>query len=358
MSILPPPHPAAWTEALRPALDEAVAAAVAAESPFPNDIAAHIVGGHFEGPPHNEIIGPVSPRGAPNGLVLKRGKVVARWGDTRQQDMTFSVAKSYLSLLAGLAVGDGLIRDLDAPVSDSVDDPAFASERNRLVTWRMLLSQTSEWEGTLFGKADAIDRGRDLAAEGRDKAMARPLKAPGTYWEYNDVRVNALSLGLLHLFRKPLPQVFAERIMNPIGASRDWRWEGYRTSWIEIDGQKMQSVSGGGHWGGGLVIHAEDQARIGLLMAGDGAWDGRRLLPAGWVRASLTPVELNASYGLLWWLNGAGRYPSLPRSSYFALGAGGNVTWVEPELDVVAVFRWLAPAQMDAVLAKFLPGLA
>lgn len=358
MTILPPPHPAPWPETPFDAQQEAIAAAKAAESPFPHDLAAHIARGYFEPPPHNEILGPVSPRGAPNGLVLKAGAVVARWGDTRQADMTFSVAKSYLSILAGLAHGDGLVPDLDAPVSASVDDPAFSSRHNRQVTWRMLLSQTSEWEGTLFGKADAIDRGRDLAAEGREKAMSRPLEAPGTYWEYNDVRVNALSLALLHRFRRPLPEIFAERVMAPIGASRDWRWDGYRTSWVGIDGRKIQSVSGGGHWGGGIVIHAEDQARIGLLMAADGVWEGKRLLPEGWVAASTTPVALNPSYGLLWWLNGAARYPSLPRTSYFALGAGGNVTWIDPALDLVAVFRWLDPARMDAVLARFLPALA
>ena len=87
--------------------------------PGRSDIRAHIEAGFFEGPPDNAILGPVAPRGAPNGLVLRRGRLVAQWGDTRQVDMTFSVAKSYLAILAGLAVGDGLIPDLDAPVRDT-----------------------------------------------------------------------------------------------------------------------------------------------------------------------------------------------------------------------------------------------
>ena len=78
--------------------------------------ALHIEGGFFEPPPHNEILGPIRARGAPNGLILRRGELVASWGDTRQVDFTFSVAKSYLSLLAGIAVADGLIADLDEPV--------------------------------------------------------------------------------------------------------------------------------------------------------------------------------------------------------------------------------------------------
>ena len=76
--------------------------------------------GFFEPPPHNEVLGPIRPRGGPNGLILRGGSVVARWGDTRQVDFTFSVAKSYLSLLAGIAVADGLIVELDEPVARTV----------------------------------------------------------------------------------------------------------------------------------------------------------------------------------------------------------------------------------------------
>src|SRR5689334_25246907 len=84
------------------ALAEAVRFAQAHESPWPRDIRAHLEAGFFEPAPDNAIIGPVAPRGGPNGLILRDGQVAARWGDTRQVDMTFSVAKSYLAILAGL----------------------------------------------------------------------------------------------------------------------------------------------------------------------------------------------------------------------------------------------------------------
>ncbi|MCI0753286.1 serine hydrolase domain-containing protein [Teichococcus vastitatis] len=341
------------------ALAEAVHFAGAHDSPFPRDLLAHLESGYFEPPPDNAVLGNTAPRGAPNGLILRGGRLVARWGDTRQVDMTFSVAKSYLALLAGLALGDGLIGSLEDRVSATVSDPAFAGERNGAITWRMLLEQTSEWEGTLFGKAERIDRGRDLKREGAGpKGIDRPLKAPGTYWEYNDVRVNALSLALLHRFRRPLPEVFAERITGPIGGSQEGRWEGYRTSVIEIDGRNIQSVSGGGHWGGGVFTHAEDQARIGQLMLQDGCWDGRRVLPEGWVAACTTPCALNGDYGLLWWLNRQGRYPDASRESFLAQGAGGNVIWIDPRHDLVAVFRWLDPAALPRMLGLVTAALA
>jgi CubicO group peptidase (beta-lactamase class C family) len=342
-----------------PAFAPAVDYALAHESPWPEDIRAHLEGGFFEPPPDNAIIGPVAPRGAPNGVILHHGRRVAEWGDTRRVDMTFSVAKSYLALLAGLAHGDRLIPDLDAPVRALVDDGGFDSPQNAPITWRHLLTNTSEWEGSLFGKADVIDRGRNLTVEGRGrKGLPRPLQKPGEYWEYNDVRVNRLSLALLRVFRRPLPEVFAERIMRPIGASRDWRWLGYETSWVEVAGRRVQSVSGGGHWGGGVFIRAEDQALIGQLTLQDGVWDGRRLLPEGWVAQCATPCALNPHYGLFWWLNtGRTRWPSAGARSWCFSGAGGNVTWVDPEAGITAVLRWVDQTELDGFMARTLAAL-
>ena len=274
--------------------------------------------------------------------------------------MTFSVAKSYLSILAGLAVADGLIGDLDEPIGRTVHDGGFEGAQNGPITWRQMLQLTSEWEGSLFGKSEQIDRNRSLASEntGRpagQKGAARPLRTPGTYWEYNDVRVNRLSLALLRRFGRALPAVFAERVMDPIGASRTWRWEGYSTSFVDIGGVAVQSVSGGGHWGGGVFIHAEDQARIGQMMLNRGAWGDRRILPGAWVTESVAPSALNPRYGLFWWLNSDGSYqPSAPRDSYFAIGAGGNVTWVDPAHDLVAVLRWIDSTQLDAWIGMIL----
>jgi len=326
--------------------------ALAHETPWPRDLRAHLESGFFEPPPDNAILGPIRPRGGPNGLVLRDGAVIARWGDTRQVDPTFSVAKSYLAMLAGIALGDGLIGDLDAPVARHIDDGGFTG-RNAGITWRHLLQNTSEWEGTLFGKADLIDRGRNLRVEGQGrKGLARPLQAPGTYWEYNDVRVNRLALSLLRLFRRPLPEVFAERLMRPLGASADWAWHGYDNAWVEVDGRRLQSVPGGSHWGGGVFIHAEDQALLGQLALQDGVWQGQRLLPAGWVAACRSPCPLNGSYGLLWWLNtGGGKWPGLPVDCFAFSGAGGNLTWVSPGERLVVVARWLDPAWHETVLA-------
>ncbi len=363
-----PPAPAPWpmvppadagVDAER--LHAAVDFARRHETPWSRDLASVIGNAYFEPPPWNQILGPVRPRGAPNGLVARHGRLLARWGDTRQVDMTFSVAKSYLSLLAGVAFDRGLLPDPHERVGARVTDGGFESKQNRAITWHHLLQQTSEWEGTLWDKPDLIDRNRDLAAEGKPGAVKgthRPLREPGTYWEYNDVRVNRLSLSLLRLFRKPLPRVFAEAVMRPIGASDSWEWHGYRNSVVEIDGVSMESVSGGGHWGGGVFMHAEDQARIGLLMLARGVWAGRRILSGRWIDLSTAPSDINPSYGYLWWLNtGRDRYASASADSVFASGAGGNCIWIDPTTGIVAVLRWIDPAAIDGFIARVMSAL-
>jgi len=368
MPYFPPAHPASWEHA-DPAAAGVDAAAMASaasfaaecETPWGRDLARIVETDFGEKPPWNEALGPVRPRGGPNGLVLRGGRIVAEWGDIHQIDQTFSVAKSYLSILAGLAWDRRLIRDLDEPVRRTVDDGGFDPPHNHRITWRHLLQQTSEWEGELWGKPDLIDRNRSLGGRpaAAPKGTHRDLREPGGFWEYNDVRVNRLALALLRLWGRPLPEVFRELVMDPIGASPDWEWHGYRNSYVELDGSQVQSVSGGSHWGGGAFIHARDQARIGLLMLRRGLWDGKRILSEAWFGRMLEPCPLSPQYGLLWWLNtDRDLYPSASAASYCATGAGGNLTWIDPDNDIVAVMRWIDPAARDGFMQRVMAALA
>ncbi|MEQ8584725.1 MAG: serine hydrolase [Thalassobaculaceae bacterium] len=344
------------------ALDDARSFAVEHESKMNRDIAKALEGGHFsEPPPLGDIIGPTAPRGPASGIVLRGGKILAEWGPTDRADITFSVTKSYLSIMAGLAVDDGLIPDVHQPVGDLVDDGGFDAAQNRTCTWHHFLQNTSEWEGTLFSKPDLVDRNRDLSlppGTPSKKGTHRDLAAPGDFWEYNDVRVNRLSLSLLRVHRKPLPKVLKTRIMDPIGASDTWSWNGYINSWVEVDGQPMPSVSGGAHWGGGLFISARDHARVGLLMLRRGMWGDVPLLSPDWVDACTTPCALNPSYGYLWWLNGDGRHvPSAPRTSFFAMGVGSNVIWIDPVHDLVCVLRWIDKPSLDGFAKRLMKAI-
>jgi CubicO group peptidase (beta-lactamase class C family) len=312
-------------------------------------------GTHYIGdtPPHDTPIGPVRPRGGPAGMLLRGGRVAGRWGDIDRADMAFSIAKSFLGVLAGLAVERGLIRSLDDPMAVYALDDGFNSPHNAAITWRQMLQQTSEWEGTLWGKPDTVDRNRQVGpgvASGA-KGEARPLQTPGTVWEYNDVRVNRLSLSLMQVFRRPLPAVLDEAIMAPIGAT-GWAWHGYANSTVEIDGQAMESVSGGGHWGGGFQIPTHALARFGLLIGRKGRWNGRKLIAESWIEAMLAPCPANPVYGFMWWLNtDRALHPSAPASSVFAKGAGSNLIWIDPDSDLVLVARWIEKDKVDGLIA-------
>jgi CubicO group peptidase (beta-lactamase class C family) len=346
-------------------LKEAIAFALAAESPWPRSM--KMPDGQFvmtydsgEKAPDNEVLGPVTPRGGPAGMVHRGGKLLAEWGDITRADMTFSVAKSFLSLLAGLAVGDGVIRHLDDKVAPHALDDGFTSEQNKDITWRHLLTQTSEWSGTLFDKEDRIDHNRvvGLAVAEAPKGTRRTMKKPGTFYEYNDVRVNRLALSLLQVFKEPLPAVLKRRIMDPIGASSDWRWDGYRNSTVTVDGKEMVSVPGGGHWGGGIVISARDLALMGLLVAQDGVWNGRQILPKGWTDELVTPCPVAPFYGLMWWLNTDRRqFAAASDKSFFALGWGSHIVWIDPENDLVVVLRWIDRKKAAGFVERLLGAL-
>jgi CubicO group peptidase (beta-lactamase class C family) len=322
-------------------LQQAVDYAMANENPATKDLAMDLELTFGMREPLFKILGPTKPRGGMNGLVISHGFAVAEWGDTRRVDMTFSVTKTFLSTVVGLAWQRGLIRDLNAPVKDYMPTPElFESEHNAKITWEHLLRQTSDWSGTLWGMPDWADR-----PEGKTPAdyPNRPMREPGAFYKYNDVRVNLLALVALNVWRRPLPEVLRDEVMDPIGASNRWRWNGYDNSWVTIDGQQMQSVTGGGHLGGGMFIDAWDMARFGYLFLRNGRWKDRQIVTEKWMAMARTGGPANAEYGYMnWFLNPARKsLPSAPESSVTFRGSGQNIIYIDWEHDLVVVVRWI-----------------
>ncbi len=332
----------------RTALDAAVKFALENENSVERDLRIAILRG-FSREPYHELQGPVRDRGEPAGMIIKDGYLVASWGDLERVDMTFSVTKSYLSTVAGLAWDRRMIRSMDDHVKDYVWDRTFDGEHNSAITWHHLLNQSSDWSGTFFGLNDWGDR--PPREGGIDEWRMRDLREPGTHYEYNDVRVNVLAYSLLQVWREPLPVVLRDKVMNPIGATTTWRWHGYEDSWTIVDGKKVQSVSGGGHHGGGLFINTLDQARFGLLFARRGAWNGDQILSGEWIDKAKAPSEPNPNYGYMWWtLKGDTDWGEVPDHLYYAAGFGGNYIVVDEQNDLVVVLRWID----GSVLGEFM----
>jgi CubicO group peptidase (beta-lactamase class C family) len=354
-------------------LKDAIDFAVANETKAPRDLVMN----HYQTfgrEPFGYAIGPIRERGAPTGLIVHHGYVVAEWGEPLRVDMTHSVTKSFLSSLVGIAFDRGMIKSIDDPVrdyvapiqvyepnpsgnkSDRIGKPdllfLFETAHNRTITWDHMLRQTSDWEGTLWGKPDWADRPEANVSEW----TTRPRNKPGSVYKYNDTRVNVLALAALNVWRRPMPQVLKETIMDPIGASNTWRWFGYENSWVVLDGSLVQSVTGGGHWGGGMYINAYDMARFGYLTLRGGKWRDRQIISEQWLKWARTPTPAEPTYGFMnFFLNTQQKLlPSAPASVFMHIGNGANLIYVDPEHDIVAVVRWIDNKAADGFVKRLL----
>ncbi|MEO8434181.1 MAG: serine hydrolase [Pyrinomonadaceae bacterium] len=326
-------------------LAQAVAYAKTQSSTIPADFSTQVE-------TFGRVLGPLpKTRGETNGIIIRHGYIVAEWGDTSRIDPTYSVAKSFLSTLCGLAIDRGMIKSVLDPMKQYTTDGGYDAPHNAKITWEQHLQQTSEWQGSMWGKNSNF-----LGVEefGRGQRRPRAIQEPGSYWEYNDVRINRMALTLLQVWKKPLPRVLKDEIMDRIGASHTWQYHGYLNSKVLINGKQMESVSGGTRWGGGLWINTRDQARFGYLILRHGKWKNKQIISANWIRMATTPAAIGPDYGYLWWLNTKGRYPSAPVTSFAALGNGSNTIWIDPEHDLVVVWRWHQDRSADELFKRIM----
>ena len=357
-------------------LKEAIDFAVANEAKAPRDQELSQAQ-TFGREPFGEAVAPFKTRGDMTGIIVKNGYIVHEWGEPFRVDMTHSVTKSFITATIGLAYDRKLIADLKTPVYReiapiSIYNPSqkyndaekfgkskflelFETEHNKKIMWDDLLRQTSDWEGTLWNKPDWADRPDKDAS----KWLTKKRSEPGTVYEYNDTRVNLLALCALNIWRKPLPQILKENIMDEIGASQMWRWHGYENSYILMDGQIMQSVSGGGHWGGGMFINARDLARFGLLIERGGKWNDKQIISKEFLKMAETPTVPQPTYGFMnFFLNTDKKlYPNAPADTIAFLGNGTNIVYIDRENDLVIVARWIENNKIDEFLGKIYAGL-
>lgn len=305
----------------------AVAAAEADETPLPRDMRAWLET-TLAGEPWPHVMGDVADRAGPTGVVWREGREIVAFGEPERVDMCFSIAKSALAAVAGVAYDDGLLGDLDDPAGERSGIPELAGSP---ITWRHLLTQTSDWRGELFGIPWWADpQGRQEAGE--------PPHEPGARFAYNDVRTNLLSLALTHVHGRCLADVLRDRVLGPIGATSAWSWRGLHQM-RTLGGVPV--VTGGSHWGGGLWMSARDLARFGRLHLRD----GEGVLSREWCRMIREPTPARPAYGLLWWLGEGG--------AFSAQGTGEQYVWCDPARDLVVVVRWVTdPGAFVAAVSR------
>jgi CubicO group peptidase (beta-lactamase class C family) len=249
-------------------------------------------------------------------------------GSTRESLQTsFSVAKSFVSTLVGIAIDEGLIGSVDDRLTEYVPELAARDPRFREITLRDLLTMSSgiryeEGGFPRFGDDTYTYYGVDL----RDIALNRVRieGPPGIAWEYNNYHPLLLGLVLERATGTSVSDFMASRLWQPLGAEADatWNLDSERSGF-----EKMES---------GLNARAVDYARFGLLFLHNGERDGRRIVSEEWVRAA-TGADGNTDpasyhgYGYFWWIDveRPGRF--------YAMGKYGQYIYVAPDAGAVVV---------------------
>lgn len=306
-------------------------------------------------------------------VIIRHGYLVAEWfGVPTMPHTTFDVwscTKSATGVAFGLLLDDSLHHKLphnaevtlDTPLYDFVPEGKPLSDPDKQdIKLRHALTMTSGIAGEsrgVMGLAVSPRRGEYEFALGKEPnrfgiSAAKLTGQPGSVWDYSDAAFAHLSLFFSHAAGREISGYMKERVFDPIGMEDvSWDWQG-----------------GSGHLGphtnahSGLHLSARDFARLGYLLAHDGRWQDRQIVPRSWIQlATRSSQELNPSYGYTFWVNAGGvLWPTAPRDAFAFRGYGANRCYIVPSLDLVVVRvgdappNWGEESLLPAVLAAVL----
>lgn len=253
------------------------------------------------------------------------------------------MTKSVASALVGLAVQDGAIDSIEAPIGRWLPD--LQDARVRALSIAHLLEMRS---GIRF--AEGIFPWNDeprtyYATDMRERLLTTSIADPvGAFFHYNDWHPLLLSLILERATRKRVTEFLQERVWNPLGAE-------YPASMM-VDRSDARGLE---HLESGLSATARDLAKFGQLYLQNGMWQGRRLLPAGWVESTTSPAGTRSDpawfdyyrerpwgrflssgryyYRRMWW----GHRLETGGYDFFAMGVLGQHIYVSPDTATVIV---------------------
>lgn len=228
-------------------------------------------------------------------LVIKDGAIVyERYGLGNDRDtrwISFSVAKSVVSLLFGAAIEDGYIDDVDERVTRYLPRLQGSSYDQASIRDVLQMSSGVEWDENYADPESDISTADWETLKLLEQLGNKPLAAePGTVFNYNTAETNLAGILLRSAIGNNLSTYLSEKIWKPFGMESDASWN--------------LSEPGGGEFGG-CCINAtlRDYGRLGLFALANGILsDGTEILPPGWMRESTTPSNSYEGYGYFWWL--------------------------------------------------------
>jgi len=241
-------------------------------------------------------------------LIVQDGRIVYenywRGNDVNTHWISFSLNKSFISALVGIAVSEGAIKSIDDPVTLYVPELKDSAYDGVHIKDILQMSSGASWNEDYSDWNSDINRfGRAFAFGGSFDEFVHTLKrehAPGTFNRYNSMDTQVLGLLLRRVTKRPVADYLSEKIWTPLGMESGAEW--------------MTDDAGSEFAAGGLNATLRDYAKLGELYRNQGNWHGRQIVDANWVNASITPdaphlqpgLRKNADstfgYGLQWWV--------------------------------------------------------
>lgn len=252
---------------------------------------------------------------------------VVEFGPTVKHNL-MSISKSVTSLLIGIARGEGKFPDLDAPAIDHL--PAtyanVAAPDNARITLRSLLAMSSgrDWnEHRPYGDPKNAATQMLRAPDPYRFVLQQPVTfKPGDMFNYSSGDTELLGLVLAHSIGQPIDDYARDKLFAPLSITDSEWWK------MPNSGQPFAA--------GGLLLRPRDMAKLGQLLLTDGQWNGRQVIPKGWVAESTKPriKGYGYLYGYQWWL---GHTLLNGRDLHWTagFGYGGQRLFVQPDLDLV-----------------------
>jgi CubicO group peptidase (beta-lactamase class C family) len=265
--------------------------------------------------------------GSTAGMIVRNGWVVAQWGDISRKSNLYSVRKSFMSALVGIAVARGLLRLDDTLGKLGIDDePPSLSPAEKEATLRMLLeARSGVYHASVYETAGM-----------KASKPPRYSHAPGTFWYYNNWDFNTVGAIYEQATGKRIFEALKTEIADPIGMQ----------DYLPSDGRYVSGEPSTRYPAYPIRMSTRDLARFALLYLHDGRWRGRQVVPAAWVAESTRPDSNNATggYGYMWWTSvpASGERPrgaKLLRPAFWADGHLGQYAVVVPSLQLVIVSR-------------------
>ncbi len=255
-------------------------------------------------------------------VVTRNGVIVAEWyadgADATTQATSWSMAKSFASTLVGIAIDRGEIASLDLPLTEWLE--SWRGTDKESITLRDLLEMRSgvEWTEATGAAALYIDEVDQLAF-----ALDRPaVSDPGTAWRYSSADSMLIGGVIAAATGRPAHEYAQEHLFGPIHMSAGW--------WVDGTGHALTYCC--------IDAPTREYARLGLLFARGGQWNGTQVVSRAWVDEATRPLEGASFYALQWWTNAGGSMgQSLPSELFAARGRHSQDVYVVPSLDLVVV---------------------